>query len=90
MSHLDHDLDQLSLETLATVRGGERTLAERAVIERAIAGLAARVYITDGNALFNRSGPRLVESLEIMAACLPPGSFADFDRAHAAAIVRIA
>ncbi len=31
-----------------------------------------RVYITDGNAYFNRPGPRLVESLEILAEILHP------------------
>ena len=31
-----------------------------------------RVYITDGNAYFSRSGPRLVDSLEIIANTLHP------------------
>ena len=31
-----------------------------------------RVYITDGNAYFSRSGPRLVDSLEILAHTLHP------------------
>ena len=34
-----------------------------------------RVYIADGNAYFNRSGPRLVESLEILAELLHPEHF---------------
>ena len=34
-----------------------------------------RVYVTDGNAYFNRSGPRLVESLEILAEILHPQLF---------------
>lgn len=34
-----------------------------------------RVYITDGNAYFNRPGPRLVDSLEIMAEILHPEIF---------------
>jgi iron complex transport system substrate-binding protein len=34
-----------------------------------------RVYVCDGNAYFNRSGPRLVESLEILAELLHPGRF---------------
>jgi iron complex transport system substrate-binding protein len=69
-----------------------RALDERAVIERdVIARLpAARVYVTDGNAFFNRPGPRLVESLEIMAACVHPETFADFAREHADVIVRVA
>lgn len=37
---------------------------------------AGRVYITDGNQYFNRPGPRLVDSLEILAEILSP------DRVH--------
>jgi iron complex transport system substrate-binding protein len=32
-----------------------------------------RVYVTDGNAYFSRPGPRLVESLELLAHALHPG-----------------
>jgi iron complex transport system substrate-binding protein len=69
----------------------ERTLSERDVIQRAIVASApgARVYVTDGNAFFNRPGPRLVESLEILAACVHPETFADFTAAHAPVIVRL-
>ena len=34
-----------------------------------------RVYVTDGNQYFNRPGPRLVESAEILAELLHPGRF---------------
>jgi iron complex transport system substrate-binding protein len=37
------------------------------------------VILTDGNQYFNRPGPRLVESLEILAEALHPG---DFDFGH--------
>jgi iron complex transport system substrate-binding protein len=37
---------------------------------------AGRVYLADGNAYFHRPGPRLVESLEILAETLHPGEFA--------------
>jgi iron complex transport system substrate-binding protein len=33
---------------------------------------SGRVYVTDGNAYFNRPGPRLVESLEILCEILNP------------------
>ena len=43
------------------------------------AGLSAvrngRVFVTDGNRYFNRPGPRLAESLEILAEILHPDSF---------------
>ena len=34
-----------------------------------------RVFLTDGNQFFNRPGPRLVESAEIVAEILHPGEF---------------
>ena len=34
-----------------------------------------RVYLADGNQYFNRPGPRLVESLEILAEVLHPEAF---------------
>lgn len=70
----------------------ERTLCERAVIERDLLAAVpgARVYVTDGNAFFNRPGPRLVESLEILAACMHPHLYGDFATVHAAQIVRLA
>ena len=36
---------------------------------------SGRVYLTDGNQYFNRAGPRLVESLEILAEVLHPEAF---------------
>jgi iron complex transport system substrate-binding protein len=36
---------------------------------------AGRVYIIDGNAYFNRPGPRLVDSLEILAEVVHPDAF---------------
>ncbi|MEA5514364.1 cobalamin-binding protein [Nodularia sp. UHCC 0506] len=39
------------------------------------AAQSGRVYITDGNAFFNRSGPRLADSLEILAEVLHPEIF---------------
>jgi iron complex transport system substrate-binding protein len=69
-----------------------RCLAERALIEEHIlahVGPATRVIATDGNAYFNRPGPRLVESLEIMAACVDPIEFADFAAAHAASLIQL-
>ncbi len=40
---------------------------------------AGKVFVTDGNQYFNRPGPRLAESLEILAEILHP---AHFDFAH--------
>jgi iron complex transport system substrate-binding protein len=59
----------------------ERTLAElpllteRPEFASLRAARAGRVYAADGNQYFNRPGPRLVESLEILAELLHPGAF---------------
>jgi iron complex transport system substrate-binding protein len=52
--------------------GLSRTLEEVPLMP---AGLSGRVVCVDGNQFFNRPGPRLVESLEILAEVLHPGAF---------------
>jgi len=49
----------------------------------------ARVYLADGNAYFNRSGPRLVDSAELLAGCLHPEIFADFAETYAEGVIRL-
>lgn len=59
----------------------ERTLQEMHLIasqpgyERLKAVKAGRVYVADGNQYFNRPGPRVVESLEMMAEMIHPETF---------------
>ena len=66
-----------------------RTAAEAAVLpgwegwSELAAVRAGRVYLTDGNAYFNRSGPRLVDSMEILAHLFHPQSFAPPPAANA-------
>lgn len=63
----------------------ERTLRERELIGRAIAANlepGVPIYLADGSAYFNRPGPRLVESLEILAACVHPEIFGATARAQ--------
>jgi len=58
-----------------------RTRREMAVLEShpGWGGLRAvregRVFLGDGNALFNRPGPRVVEALECLAEAMQPGSY---------------
>lgn len=40
-----------------------------------------RVFAIDGNALLNRSGPRLIETLEVLAQLIHPQLFSDFGHA---------
>jgi iron complex transport system substrate-binding protein len=47
------------------------------------------VYVADGNAFFNRPGPRIVESLEILAACLHPDAFRDLAEKHTSSAIRL-
>lgn len=44
-----------------------------------------RTYVVDGNAYFHRSGPRIVDSLELLAALLHPEIFEPFLIQYAAA-----
>ncbi|MEM9304878.1 MAG: ABC transporter substrate-binding protein, partial [Pseudomonadota bacterium] len=66
----------------------ERSLAEADLISglRRNLDAATRVVLTDGNAYFNRPGPRLVESLEILAAAVHPAQFQDLAEKHADAL----
>jgi iron complex transport system substrate-binding protein len=69
-----------------------RALAERDVLEGALRGAVGprtRIYVTDGSSFFNRPGPRLVESLEIMAACVHPDLFEDLLGKHAGVIEQL-
>ncbi len=70
----------------------DRTLKEGDALARSILaelGSDARVYVTDGNAFFNRPGPRIVESAEILAACTHPEGFGDLEDKHFGAIHRL-
>ncbi|MBW4674961.1 MAG: cobalamin-binding protein [Desmonostoc geniculatum HA4340-LM1] len=60
---------------LNRTRQEAQLLTELPEWEKLHATKAGRVYITDGNAYFNRPGPRLVDSLEILAEILHPEIF---------------
>ncbi len=75
------DLEQLNPDVLVVMpcgfglevaRADASRHAERlyAVAGRAIAG--GRAYVVDGSSYFNRSGPRLVDGIEILGALLHP------------------
>ena len=65
----------------------ERTLAEIDRVREVLAAVpGARTWIADGNAFFNRPGPRIVDSLEILAGCVHPEAFADLAARHALAV----
>jgi len=60
---------------LNRTRQEAQLLTQRSDWEKLHATKSGRVYITDGNAYFNRPGPRLVDSLEILAEILHPEIF---------------
>jgi iron complex transport system substrate-binding protein len=60
---------------IARTRSEMRALTGRPEWPRLRAVGAGRVYLADGNAYFHRPGPRLVESLEILAEILHPDVF---------------
>jgi iron complex transport system substrate-binding protein len=60
---------------LARTRVEMVALSARAGWEDLRAVRAGHVFVTDGNQYFNRPGPRLVESLEILAELLHPEAF---------------
>ncbi len=61
----DIDRTRRESEALTTRSGWDRLRAVR----------AGRVFVADGNQYFNRPGPRLVDSLEILAEMLHPDHF---------------
>jgi iron complex transport system substrate-binding protein len=52
----------------------ERSLQEVESARGHLYGLGADIWVVDGNAFFSRPGPRLVDSVEIMAGILHPGA----------------
>jgi len=62
---------------LERTRSEAQVLAQRSGWSQLKAVQNNRVYIADGNAYFNRPGPRLVDSLEMLAEMLHPQHFSD-------------
>jgi iron complex transport system substrate-binding protein len=58
--------------SVSRARNAAMELASHEQWERLSAVQSGHVYAVDGNALVNRPGPRLVESLEVLAGCLHP------------------
>ena len=54
----------------------QRSLAETEAARRRFEALEAQIWVVDGNAFFSRPGPRLVDSVEILAGILHPAAVA--------------
>lgn len=61
--------------SLERVEAEAHFLAETPGFAKLRAALSSEVFLSDGNQFFNRPGPRLVESLEILAEILHPDLF---------------
>jgi iron complex transport system substrate-binding protein len=48
-----------------------------------------RIYLVDGNSYFNRPGPRILDSLEILAYCTHPERFPEFGERYKASIIEL-
>jgi iron complex transport system substrate-binding protein len=91
-------LEALSPEVLVVKPCGftlDMAQAELPVLKRVLpwdtwpACREGRVYLCDGSAYFNRPGPRIVDSLELLAACIHPELFGDFGERYAGAYERV-
>lgn len=73
--------------------GLEQTLSEMERLRRAVpwenwtAVREGRLFLVDGNRYFNRPGPFLLESLEILALCTHPEVFEDFNARYGKAVI---
>ncbi len=51
--------------------------------------LKGNAYLVDGNAYFNRPGPRILDSLKILAYCTHPTLFPEFGKQYRDAVIRL-
>lgn len=70
-----------------------RTLEEREILSNSLPWEKWNAYhndhvlLVDGNAYFNRPGPRIIDSLEILAYCVHPNLFGEFGKRYAHSIL---
>lgn len=81
------DLEKLEPDVVIVKPCGyklEQTLKEMGLLRNQIpwkswqSRLGTRFYLVDGNSYFNRPGPRILDSLEILAHCIHPDLFPEF------------
>jgi iron complex transport system substrate-binding protein len=89
------DLEGLDPDVLLLMPCGYGLDASRAEADRAAESLTViapraidegRAYVVDGSSYFNRSGPRVIDGIEILAGLLHPGAMPV--RAHASEVWR--
>ena len=73
----------------------EQTMQELGVLKRNIplenwkAFQSNDIFIVDGNAYFNRPGPRMIDSLEILSYCVHPKIFPEFHEKYGSSLIKL-
>ena len=65
------------------------TLSRNVPLENWKATQKKNIFIVDGNAYFNRPGPRIMDSLEILSYCLHPETFPEFLEKYSQSLRRL-
>ena len=65
------------------------TLKKNIPLENWTAYKDSAIFAVDGNAYFNRPGPRILDSLEILCYCLHPKIFPEFFTKYESALIRL-
>lgn len=69
----------------------DQTLKEMDLLKKQIPDWQpeTRIYLVDGNSYFNRPGPRILDSLEILAHCTHPDLFPEFGEQYAEGLIHL-
>ena len=69
----------------------EQTLKELELLKKQLPDWrkSPRIYLVDGNSYFNRPGPRILDSLEILAYCTYPDRFLDFGECYKKGLIEL-
>ena len=91
-------LEKISPEVVVVKPCGyklEQTLKEMDLLKKQIpwqdweTKYNTRFYLVDGNSYFNRPGPRILDSLEILAHCTHPNLFPEFGEQYADGLIKL-
>ena len=69
----------------------EQTLKELELLKKQLPDWekSPRIYLVDGNSYFNRPGPRILDSLEILAYCTYPDLYLDFGECYKTGLIEL-
>ena len=69
----------------------EQTLRELELLKKQLPDWEKppRIYLVDGNSYFNRPGPRILDSLEILAYCTYPDLYLDFGECYKKGLIEL-